>query len=80
MELSVVVPAYREGARIHDNLVRLLGELEQLGSALVSAPLGHLPNCGGHVGFGALWVRQADARGRVGSGLLQRAPQTDSVV
>ena len=32
MELSVVVPAYREGARIHDNLVRLLGELEQLGS------------------------------------------------
>jgi glycosyltransferase involved in cell wall biosynthesis len=32
MELSVVVPAYREGARIHDNLLRLLSELDQMGS------------------------------------------------
>jgi glycosyltransferase involved in cell wall biosynthesis len=30
-QLSVVVPAYREGARIYDNLHRLLGELEPLG-------------------------------------------------
>ncbi len=30
MELSVVVPAYQEGPRIHDNLQRLLGELELL--------------------------------------------------
>ena len=29
--LSVVVPAYREGPRIHDNLLRLLGELDKLG-------------------------------------------------
>jgi glycosyltransferase involved in cell wall biosynthesis len=31
VQLSVVVPAYREGRRIHDNLKRLIGELEQLG-------------------------------------------------
>jgi glycosyltransferase involved in cell wall biosynthesis len=31
VELSVVVPAYREGRRIHDNLKRLIGELDQLG-------------------------------------------------
>jgi glycosyltransferase involved in cell wall biosynthesis len=30
MDLSVVVPAYREGPRIHDNLQRLLSELDQL--------------------------------------------------
>lgn len=30
MQLSVVVPAYREGPRIHDNLQRLLAELDQL--------------------------------------------------
>ncbi len=30
MELSVIVPAYREGERIHDNLRRLLGELDKL--------------------------------------------------
>lgn len=30
-QLSVVVPAYREGRRIHDNLHRLLGELDTLG-------------------------------------------------
>lgn len=30
MELSVVVPAYEEGPRIHDNLKRLLGELDLL--------------------------------------------------
>lgn len=30
MDLSVVVPAYREGPRIYDNLRRLLGELDQL--------------------------------------------------
>lgn len=30
VELSVVVPAYREGRRIHDNLKRLIGELDQL--------------------------------------------------
>jgi glycosyltransferase involved in cell wall biosynthesis len=30
VQLSVVVPAYREGRRIHDNLKRLIGELEQL--------------------------------------------------
>jgi glycosyltransferase involved in cell wall biosynthesis len=31
VELSVVVPAYREGRRIHDNLRRLDGELAKLG-------------------------------------------------
>jgi glycosyltransferase involved in cell wall biosynthesis len=31
MELSVIVPAYREGPRIYGNLVRLLTELDQLG-------------------------------------------------
>jgi len=31
IELSVVVPAYREGKRIFANLTRLLGELEKLG-------------------------------------------------
>jgi glycosyltransferase involved in cell wall biosynthesis len=31
MELSVIVPAYREGPRIYGNLKRLLGELDQLG-------------------------------------------------
>lgn len=30
VDLSVVVPAYREGRRIHGNLTRLLGELDQL--------------------------------------------------
>ena len=30
MQLSVVVPAYREGPRIYDNLLRLLAELDQL--------------------------------------------------
>ncbi|HEV3232081.1 MAG TPA: glycosyltransferase [Candidatus Dormibacteraeota bacterium] len=30
-ELSVIVPAYREGARIHDNLRHLIEELEPLG-------------------------------------------------
>jgi glycosyltransferase involved in cell wall biosynthesis len=30
LELSVIVPAYREGRRIHDNLRRLVGELDQL--------------------------------------------------
>ncbi len=30
VELSVIVPAYREGRRIHDNLRRLVGELDQL--------------------------------------------------
>jgi glycosyltransferase involved in cell wall biosynthesis len=30
VELSVIVPAYREGHRIHDNLRRLIGELEVL--------------------------------------------------
>jgi glycosyltransferase involved in cell wall biosynthesis len=29
-ELSVIVPAYREGQRIHANLIRLLGELDKL--------------------------------------------------
>jgi glycosyltransferase involved in cell wall biosynthesis len=29
--LSVVVPAYREGPRIYDNLNRLVGELDKLG-------------------------------------------------
>lgn len=29
--LSVVVPAYREGPRIHDNLVHLLAELDRIG-------------------------------------------------
>ena len=31
VELSVVVPAYREGLRIYDNLRRLIGELDKLG-------------------------------------------------
>jgi glycosyltransferase involved in cell wall biosynthesis len=31
VQLSVIVPAYREGRRIHDNLKRLIGELDQLG-------------------------------------------------
>jgi glycosyltransferase involved in cell wall biosynthesis len=31
VELSVVVPAYREGNRIHANLNRLVGELDKLG-------------------------------------------------
>jgi glycosyltransferase involved in cell wall biosynthesis len=31
MELSVILPAYAEGPRIHDNLVRLLHELDGLG-------------------------------------------------
>jgi glycosyltransferase involved in cell wall biosynthesis len=30
IELSVIVPAYREGRRIHDNLRRLVSELEKL--------------------------------------------------
>ena len=30
IELSVIVPAYREGRRIHRNLTRLLGELDKL--------------------------------------------------
>ena len=30
MELSVVVPAYREGPRIYENLLKLLGELDLL--------------------------------------------------
>jgi glycosyltransferase involved in cell wall biosynthesis len=30
IELSVIVPAYREGRRIHDNLRRLVGELDKL--------------------------------------------------
>jgi glycosyltransferase involved in cell wall biosynthesis len=30
VELSVVVPAYREGKRIYDNLIRLVGELDKL--------------------------------------------------
>ena len=30
MELSVVVPAYREGPRIYENLQRLLTELDEL--------------------------------------------------
>lgn len=30
VELSVVVPAYREGRRIHGNLTRLIGELDKL--------------------------------------------------
>lgn len=29
--LSVIVPAYREGPRIHDNLLKLLDELDKLG-------------------------------------------------
>jgi glycosyltransferase involved in cell wall biosynthesis len=33
VELSVVVPAYREGRRIHDNLKRLVGELDKLNVA-----------------------------------------------
>ena len=33
VELSVVVPAYREGRRIHDNLQRLVGELDMLNVA-----------------------------------------------
>jgi glycosyltransferase involved in cell wall biosynthesis len=31
VELSVVVPAYREGRRIYNNLSRLIGELDKLG-------------------------------------------------
>ena len=31
VQLSVVVPAYREGRRIYDNLNRLVGELDKLG-------------------------------------------------
>jgi glycosyltransferase involved in cell wall biosynthesis len=31
VELSVIVPAYREGRRIYDNLTRLVGELDKLG-------------------------------------------------
>jgi glycosyltransferase involved in cell wall biosynthesis len=31
VQLSVVVPAYREGRRIHGNLTRLVGELDKLG-------------------------------------------------
>src|SRR5258706_9091230 len=31
VELSVVVPAYREGRRIHASLTRLVGELDKLG-------------------------------------------------
>lgn len=31
--LSVIVPAYREGPRIHDNLVKLLDELDELDTA-----------------------------------------------
>jgi glycosyltransferase involved in cell wall biosynthesis len=30
VDLSVIVPAYREGRRIHDNLQRLIGELDKL--------------------------------------------------
>ena len=30
VQLSVIVPAYREGRRIHDNLGRLVGELDKL--------------------------------------------------
>ena len=33
VELSVVVPAYREGKRIYNNLVRLIGELDKLNVA-----------------------------------------------
>src|SRR4030081_2989341 len=33
VELSVVVPAYREGKRIHANLTRLVGELDKLNVA-----------------------------------------------
>jgi glycosyltransferase involved in cell wall biosynthesis len=33
VELSVVVPAYREGRRIHDNLARLVSELDSLAIA-----------------------------------------------
>jgi glycosyltransferase involved in cell wall biosynthesis len=33
VELSVVVPAYREGKRIYDNLSRLIGELDKLNVA-----------------------------------------------
>jgi len=32
VQLSVVVPAYREGRRIYDNLTRLVNELEKLGA------------------------------------------------
>ena len=31
VELSVIVPAYREGRRIYNNLARLVGELDKLG-------------------------------------------------
>src|SRR6267378_1342226 len=30
VQLSVIVPAFREGRRIHDNLSRLVGELDKL--------------------------------------------------
>src|SRR5437016_1611426 len=30
LQLSVVVPAYREGKRIHNNLLRLLSELDNI--------------------------------------------------
>lgn len=33
LELSVIVPAYQEGARIRANLERLLGELDQMGTS-----------------------------------------------
>jgi glycosyltransferase involved in cell wall biosynthesis len=33
LDLSVIVPAYREGPRIHDNLKRLLSELDPIGCA-----------------------------------------------
>jgi glycosyltransferase involved in cell wall biosynthesis len=33
VQLSVIVPAYREGRRIHDNLSRLIGELDKLNVA-----------------------------------------------
>jgi glycosyltransferase involved in cell wall biosynthesis len=33
VDLSVIVPAYREGPRIHDNLKRLLSELDPIGCA-----------------------------------------------
>jgi hypothetical protein len=31
IQLSVVVPAYREGRRIFSNITRLVGELDKLG-------------------------------------------------
>lgn len=33
VELSVIVPAYREGRRIYKNLTRLVGELDKLGTS-----------------------------------------------